>query len=126
MNGTHWLRLTACENVPPREGRSISIGDREIAVFNLGQRFLAVENRCPHRGGPLADGIVSGNAVVCPLHAWKVDLESGAVVRPSGEAACVSVYGARVEDGVILIEVPDVDAPNEQRCSSPETMSTQM
>ena len=55
----------------------MKVGNREIAIFNLGDRFLAVDNRCPHKGGPLADGIVSGTTVVCPLHAWKMSLETG-------------------------------------------------
>ncbi len=59
-----WVSLTAIENIPVREGRSVQVGGRKLAIFNLGNRFLAVENRCPHRGGPLADGIVSGSTVV--------------------------------------------------------------
>ena len=101
-----WVRVTACENIPPREGRAALVGDREIAIFNLGERFLALENRCPHEGGPLCDGIVAGTAVVCPLHAWKVDLETGAVRRPVSERPCVPTYATRVEDGVVLVEVP--------------------
>ena len=54
-----WVQITEKENIPPREGRSIRVGGRDIAIFNLGARFVAMENRCPHRGGPLADGIVS-------------------------------------------------------------------
>ena len=81
------------------------VGTREIALFNLGDRFLATENRCPHRGGPLCDGIVTGTAVVCPLHAWKINLETGGVDRPAGSDACVRTYPTRVEDGVVLIDV---------------------
>ncbi len=105
MSQLHWVRVTPCENIPPREGRAAAIGDREIALFNLGDRFLALDNRCPHAGGPLCDGIVTGVSVVCPLHAWKVDLESGRVQRPAVEG-CVRVYATRVEDGVVLVEVP--------------------
>ena len=47
-------RITAAENIPCREGRSVRVNEREIAIFNLGDRFIAVENQCPHRGGPLA------------------------------------------------------------------------
>ena len=100
-----WIRITHCENIPLREGRAVRIGNHDIAVFNLGDRFLAVENRCPHQGGPLADGITSGNSVVCPLHAWKVDLECGAVVKPADSGSCVRVFQTRVEDGVILLNV---------------------
>ena len=106
MSDGRWIRVTACENVPPREGRAAIVGDRELAVFNLGDRFLAVDNRCPHRSGPLCDGIVAGSSVVCPLHAWKVDLETGAVERPANASGCVGTYPTRVDDGVVLVELP--------------------
>jgi nitrite reductase (NADH) small subunit len=106
MSEPQWVRITACENIPPREGRSATAGDREIALFNLGDRFLAVESRCPHQGGPLADGIVAGGSVVCPLHAWKIDLENGCVERPAGSVACIATYPTRVEAGIVMVELP--------------------
>jgi nitrite reductase (NADH) small subunit len=107
MSVRQWVRVTRCESIPVREGRQITIGGRVVAIFNLGDRYLATSNRCPHRGGPLCDGIVAGASVVCPLHAWKVDLETGRVERPtSPEGACVETYPARIEDGVIVIGVP--------------------
>jgi nitrite reductase (NADH) small subunit len=107
MNDHHWVRITPCENIPPREGRAVSVGGREIAVFNLGDRFFATDNRCPHQGGPLCDGIVTGTSVVCPLHAWKVSLVSGAVERPAlATDHCVATYPARVEDGIVMIGLP--------------------
>jgi nitrite reductase (NADH) small subunit len=99
-----WTRVTNCESIPLREGRAVKIGGHYIAVFNLGNRFLAVDNRCPHNGGPLADGIVSGTTVVCPLHAWKIDLECGAVTTPANTAACLRTFPTRVEEGVVLLE----------------------
>ena len=103
---SEWIRVATADSVPPREGRALLLGNRELALFNLGERFFAVDNRCPHRGGPLCDGIVAGSAVVCPLHAWKVDLETGAVVRPASANGCVRAYETRVEDGVVMIAVP--------------------
>ena len=103
---SEWMRITECGNIPPREGRTTTIGDREIAIFNLGNRFLAVDNRCPHRGGPLGDGIIAGASVVCPLHAWKICLETGTVQRPAATAACVQTYETQVVGGVILIALP--------------------
>ena len=100
-----WMRITSIENIPLREGRSVELGDKKIAIFNLGDRFLAVENRCPHAGGPLADGIVSGGTVVCPLHGWRVCLASGEVTKPQA-TACVATYPARVENGVVLVALP--------------------
>ncbi|MGB6384422.1 MAG: nitrite reductase small subunit NirD [Terriglobales bacterium] len=99
-----WIRITNCENIPLREGRAVKVGGHHIAVFNLGNRFLAVDNRCPHNGGPLADGIVSGTTVVCPLHAWKIDLECGGVTTPANTAACLRTFPTRVEEGVVLLE----------------------
>ena len=107
MNTVQWLRVTAPENIPPREGRAVLVGDRELALFNLGDRFLATDNQCPHRGGPLCDGIVTGSSVVCPLHAWKVNLASGVVERPSSASGhCVNTYPTRVEDGVVVVGLP--------------------
>ena len=105
MTEPSWIRVTTRDRIPVREGRAIRLGDRELAIFNLGERFVAVENRCPHLGGPLADGIVSGCAVVCPLHAWKVQLDSGAVSRPASER-CVQSYPTRLEDDVVLVLMP--------------------
>ena len=85
------------------------MGSREIAIFNLGDRFLAVDNRCPHKGGPLSEGIVSGTTVVCPLHAWKVDLECGAVKKPADVQVCVKTFRTRVEAGTVLLEVPTAE-----------------
>jgi nitrite reductase (NADH) small subunit len=106
MTGDRWVRVTPCHNVPPREGRAVTIAGREIAIFNLGDRFFATDNRCPHRGGPLCDGIVTGAAVVCPLHAWKVNLQTGTVERPAAGSGCVRTYGTRVDDDVLMIELP--------------------
>lgn len=104
-----WIRITHAENIPLREGRAVKVGDQEVAIFNLGEKFLAVSNRCPHRGGPLADGIVSGNSVVCPLHAWKVCLSSGAVKRPQETLACVRSFPVKVVDGIVLMQVASAE-----------------
>jgi nitrite reductase [NAD(P)H] small subunit len=140
-----WIRVTPCENIPPREGRAVSVAGREIAIFNLGpstpstelgageigagDRFLAVDNQCPHKAGPLADGIVTGMSVVCPLHTWKISLEDGRVQRPSGSADLgVTAYPARVEAGVVVVGVPEVaDGANNlgqkvQDCLSEESL----
>ena len=104
MQQGNWKRITAVENVPQKEGRSVSVAGREIAIFNLGDRFAAIENTCPHQGGPLCDGIVSGTTVVCPLHGWHFDLDTGLATRAS-LPACVAVYPTRVVDGIVLVDV---------------------
>jgi nitrite reductase (NADH) small subunit len=109
-----WVRITHPENIPLREGRAVSAGGREIAIFNLGDRFLAIGNRCPHRNGPLADGIASGDTVVCPLHAWKFSLETGNGVNSASASSCVETFRTRVEHGVVLVELPLQSAVNKE------------
>ncbi len=98
-----WTRITGIENIPLREGRSVAIDSLELAIFNLDGRFVTIENRCPHKGGPLCDGIVSGTTVVCPLHGWRFDLDTGMAVRAS-LPACVTSFPTRVEDGIVLVD----------------------
>lgn len=109
-----WVRITPCEQIPVREGRAVIVGGREIAIFNLGDRYLAIDNRCPHKGGPLSEGIVSGDMVVCPLHARKVNLETGNVVSPAGDLPCLDLFRTRVEAGVILLELPVASATRQE------------
>jgi nitrite reductase (NADH) small subunit len=104
----HWVRVARASDLPLREGRVTRLGDREIALFHLGDRVLATDNRCPHQGGPLCDGIVTGDSVVCPLHGWKVGLADGRVERPAaGKDHCVRTYDTRLEDGVVAIRIPE-------------------
>jgi nitrite reductase [NAD(P)H] small subunit len=111
-----WIRITECRNIPLREGRAVSVGGHDVAIFNLGDRFLAIQNRCPHKGGPLADGIVSGAMVVCPLHGWKVNLATGTVASPPAIGNCVKAFRARVESGWVFLDLRrDAGATSELR-----------
>jgi NAD(P)H-dependent nitrite reductase small subunit len=101
---TNWTRITKIEDIPLFEGRSVRVDGVELAIFNLGGRFAAIENQCPHQGGPLCDGIVSDTTVVCPLHGWGFDLNTGLAARAS-LPVCVAVFATRVEDGIILVDV---------------------
>ena len=116
FKSNHWRRswydtkvgsaLPTARNIPLREGRAVKIaGQADIAVFNLGGRFLAVDNHCPHQGGPLADGIVSGSTVVCPLHAWKLSLETGRGVTGPSASSCVETFRTRVDRGTVFLEM---------------------
>ena len=99
-----WTSITRIENVPLREGRAVTVGDAEIAIFHLEDRYLTIGNKCPHKGGPLCDGIVSGTTVVCPLHGQRFDLETGMPVLAS-QPGCVATYPTRVEGGVIFVDL---------------------
>ena len=88
-------------DVPAGEGRTVTIAGKGYAVFRDNGRFYALENRCPHSGGPLSDGMVGGGFVTCPLHGWKFDLATGeAVSGGTGRAAAVPVTE---EDGLVFL-----------------------
>ena len=92
-------------DVPPGEGRTFRAGGQEIAVFHTrSDEFFATQARCPHRGGPLADGIVGGSTLVCPLHGFKFDLASG---RPAGsDCEAVKTFPVSVgEQGELFVQV---------------------
>ena len=101
-----WIAIAPATHFPVREGRAVRVGSREIAIFNLGERFVAIDNECPHKGGPLCDGIIAGTTVVCPLHGWKVDLDSGGVAKPD-VPVCLETFRTRVDErGIIFVERP--------------------
>ncbi len=80
--------------IPPGEGRAYEAAGVRVAVFHTRDgRVFAVQADCPHRGGPLADGLTGGGTLICPLHSWKFDLETGAAL--SGECG-LKTYQARV------------------------------
>ena len=99
-----WTPITKVESVPLREGRAVTVGEIEIAIFRLQDRYLTIGNKCPHKGGPLCDGIVSGTTVVCPLHGQRFDLETGMPVLAS-QPGCVATYPTWVDDGVIFVDL---------------------
>ena len=103
---TDWIELGNISAVPRRGARCVNIPGGEIAVFRTAEdQIFAIENRCPHKGGPLAEGIVHGASVTCPLHNWVFDLATGEA--QGADEGSVRTYPVKVEDGVIFI-APDV------------------
>ena len=99
------FNLGPLDNVPLGEGRVYQVDGANIAVFRgrSGQWF-AVQAQCPHRGGPLVDGLVGGTTLICPLHGWKFELTTGAPIF--GECG-VKTYPVRVDEAsqAILLQV---------------------
>ena len=86
-------------------GKTVRVGDKEIAIFKLSNgKIRAIENSCPHKGGVLTEGIVSGEFVFCPMHDWKICLEDGRVQEP--DTGCVQSYQTVIEgeDIYLLID----------------------
>ncbi len=92
------------EEVPEGRGATIELeGGAELALYHVAGRFYAIENFCPHRGAPLADGNLSGLTVECDWHGWRFDLTDGrCLTRPNEN---IQAYEVRIEDGWIKILV---------------------
>ena len=98
----NWIEVGKLEDIPRLGSRVIDLGDSEIAIFRTDKDdTFAVTNKCPHKGGPLADGIVHGNHVTCPLHNWTIDLESGEAIAP--DKGCARRFETKVESGTIWL-----------------------
>lgn len=97
-----WLDVGPVDAVPRLGARTVRTGGVEIAIFRTAAgEFHALENRCPHKAGPLAQGIVHGTRVTCPLHNWVIGLDDGRAVAP--DVGCVPRYAVRIEGGRILL-----------------------
>ena len=90
------------EDVPLGEGRVPTLGGRRIAIFRAAAGWYALDAACPHRGGPLADGIVCDRAVICPLHDRRYDLETGA---PLGAGEPVTAHSVEFRGDRVFVEV---------------------
>lgn len=91
------------DHVTEGEGLNVTVGDREIALFQIDGEFYAIGNRCPHAGGALADGQIEGRTVICPLHRARFSCETGDFLAPPA-AEPVSSYEVRVEGNDIQIK----------------------
>lgn len=97
-----WLNIGALDDIPRRGARCVVTPQGRIGVFRAADdRVFAIEDRCPHRGGPLSQGIVHGSSVTCPLHNWVFSLETGEA-QGTDEGA-VRTVPVRVEDGRVLL-----------------------
>lgn len=94
--------------IPPGEGRSFSAFGEKVSVFRTRTgRVFAVQAECPHRGGPLADGLIGGTTVICPLHSWKFDLTTGNALF--GDCG-LKTYPVRVDEtGQIVVAFDAAD-----------------
>ncbi len=97
-----WIDIGRVEDIPLRGARKVKTTLGCVAVFRTdAEEVFAATDRCPHKGGPLSEGIVHGQKVTCPLHNWVFDLNTGAAM---GEDASIRTFPVRVEAGRILID----------------------
>lgn len=99
-----WLDIGPVDQIPLRGARVVKTRLGCVALFRTGEdEVFATSDRCPHKGGPLSEGIVHGRAVTCPLHNWVFSLESGEA--QGADEGAIGTYPVRVEQGNILLDV---------------------
>ncbi len=91
-----FVKVASASEITPGEMTIVELGDSEIAVANLDGTFVAFQNDCPHRGGPLGEGILEGDVVECPFHAGQFNIRTGEVVAPPPEEA-IKTYAVEVD-----------------------------
>ena len=99
-----WIDVGAATDIPRRGARRVTTPHGDIAVFRTGDgEVFALRDRCPHKQGPLSQGIVHGRSVTCPLHAWNIDLATGEPTGADAGKGCAPTVPVRVEAGRVLL-----------------------
>ena len=97
-----WYEIGAIDEIPQRGARCVKVPQGKIGIFRtVDDRIFAIEDHCPHKGGPLSQGIVHGAAVTCPLHNWVISLETGKAL--GADDGAVKTIPVKVEGGRIAI-----------------------
>jgi nitrite reductase/ring-hydroxylating ferredoxin subunit len=99
-----WVKVVDLESMTPGSARKVAVGELRIALFNDGGRLHAVDDACPHQGASLSSGTLHDGRVICPLHSWVFELETGRCPRNSHDP--VQVYETRCSAGTLEVRVP--------------------
>ena len=98
-----WSRVATLEDIPPLGARVVKGAHGDIAVFrNAEDEVFALRDKCPHKGGPLSQGIVFDRHVACPLHNWSISLTDGEAAAP--DRGCAATFPVKVENGVVYLQ----------------------
>ena len=101
---SNWIEIGSIGDIPRLGSRVVDNGGKEIAIFRTAEdNIFALRNKCPHKNGPLSEGIVHGNKVACPLHNWNIDLASGEAQAP--DKGCTRKYEVKLDGEKILLAV---------------------
>jgi len=98
---TEFFEVAALEQVPPGTGTTFTVGDQQVAVFNVDGTIYAMADGCLHRGSSLGSGKLEGKVVTCRAHGWRYDVSTGSTIHVPGYG--VASYPAKVVDGKILV-----------------------
>jgi len=99
---SNWTEIAKLEDIPRLGSRVLTTDTMNIALFRTAtDEIFAIRDECPHKQGPLSQGIVHGTSVTCPLHNWKIDLASGEALGP--DEGCTNTFETKIEDGRVFL-----------------------
>jgi len=99
-----WIEVGELEEIPKRGARVVTTPQGDIAVFRTSDdQVFALRDHCPHKGGPLSQGIVHDHKVTCPLHNWKIALDTGEAVAP--DEGCAAKYPIKLEGSKVFLDL---------------------
>ena len=100
---THFIDIAALSDIPRQGARLVKTLHGCVAVFRTADdQVFALQDRCPHKGGPLSEGIVHGTSVTCPLHAWVFDLNTGQA--QGADSGVVTTYAVKIDSGRVWLD----------------------
>ena len=98
-----FVKVASLSDLPAGSAKTVEIGGTALALYNVGGQVHATTNTCPHRGGPLGEGVLGGGVITCPWHAFEYDVTSGrCLTNPALQIACFPV---KLEGQDILVQV---------------------
>ncbi len=109
-----WKPICAVNDIPVLGARVVNRATADdVAIFrNSEDKVFALLDKCPHKGGPLSQGIVFGERVACPLHNWNIELPSGCAVSP--DEGCTQKFSVKIEDGNVFLDLNELNADSQQ------------
>jgi len=105
---SQWIPIVSLKNIPILGSRVVETETTDIALFRgSDDQVFAIKDACPHKQGPLSQGIMHDGSVTCPLHNWKINLSNGEAQGP--DSGCVNVYPVKVEEGQVFLQLKPLE-----------------
>lgn len=97
-----FVKVAEVSEIAPGAGKVVTVGSKELALFNVEGEFYCLDNSCPHADGPLGDGYVQGETVTCPWHSWMFSVKTGEMIYNA--FVCVATYPCKVESEAVFVD----------------------
>ena len=99
----NFVRVAGTSDLSPGENKVVNVNGEDVALFNVDGEFFAIANTCPHRGGPLGEGLLEGEVITCPWHGWRFNVKNGVnAIMPNIK---IAAYQVKIEGNDVLVSL---------------------